>query len=155
VFTRALAQLVGRGGSVIAVDNDPEALRQLRRLARTLPPDSASVVVADADLRDPGAVDTITDTVLDGALLGNVLHFLADPRPLLEAVLAKLSGRGRIVVIEYDGATANPWVPHPLPIQRLDALCSQVGITRPRIVAGRRSRYHGSIYCALLERSSR
>jgi hypothetical protein len=57
---------------------------------------------------------------------------------------------GRIVVIEYDRDRPNPWVPHPLPFDRLADAARRAGLSVPEEVARRPSAYHREMYCAVL-----
>ena len=153
VFTEALALLLGPGGRVVAVERDPAALRALERLATRKRPDAAAVTVARGDLDRLGSIPAFAGVMLDGALLGNVLHFFADPSRLLEATAQLLQADGRIVVVEYGGAARNRWVPHPIPLEALAKLARELGLAEPRVVAERPSRYQrGALYCAVVER---
>jgi SAM-dependent methyltransferase len=153
VFTEALALLLGRGGRVVAVERDLAALRDLERLADHARPDAAAVTVARGDLGRLGSIPALADVMLGGALLGNVLHFFADPSRLLAATAQLLEPDGRIVVVEYGGAARNRWVPHPVPPEALVRLAREQGLAEPRVVAERPSRYQrGALYCAVIER---
>src|SRR5207249_247432 len=67
-FTLALAELVGPGGEVIAVDRDGGALRELERAVRR---DGATVRTLSADFTKPLDLET-----LDGVVMANSLHFV-------------------------------------------------------------------------------
>jgi SAM-dependent methyltransferase len=153
VFTDALALLLGAEGRVIAVERDVAALRNLEALAARQPPSAAPVTVVQGDLDALASMPALAGLTLDGALLANVLHFFADPSRLLAATVALLREGGRVVVVEYGGASRNRWVPHPLPLDRLAGLAGELGLGAPRVVAERPSRYQrGALYCAVLER---
>jgi SAM-dependent methyltransferase len=154
-FTEALALLLGPGGRVLAVERDRSALRELERLATHLPAGAAAVGVVPGDLDRLGSIPAFADVVPDGALLANVLHFFSDPSRLLGPAAALLAPEGRIVVVEYGGATRNRWVPHPIPLDALARLARALGLTPPRVVSERPSRYQqGALYCAVLERDA-
>jgi SAM-dependent methyltransferase len=153
VFTEALAHLLGAAGEVVAVDRDPSAIRALEALAARLPAGTAAVRVVAADLRDLSSVPGLAGVTLDGALLGNVLHFFPDPSRLLTETVARLTTNGRVVVVEYGDAKPNRWVPHPVPFPRLRELASEEGLAL-RVIGERPSRYQrGALYCAVLERA--
>ena len=155
VFAEALALLLGPQARVVAVERDPAALRELDRLATDPPPHAATVTVVRGDLDRLGSIPAVADVMLRGALLGNVLHFFADPARLLQSTARLLEPDGRIVVVEYGGATRNRWVPHPVPLDALARLAREQGLAEPRVVAERPSRYQrGALYCAVLERSA-
>lgn len=149
-FTEALAHILGPGGSIIAVDKDRVALSQLRRLSHALPAGTASVVVAKGDVEHTESIRELIGAKLDGVLLGNVLHFVPDPATLLQVAVALLAKGGKIVVLEYDDVSASPWIPYPVSKERLGVAARKVGLPRPVVVAEKRSRYRGTIYCALL-----
>jgi hypothetical protein len=71
-------------------------------------------------------------------LFGNVLHYFADPLPLLRAARTKLKADGAVVVLEYEGARANPWVPHPVSLRRLGELAHAAQLGEPDVVSERR-----------------
>ncbi|HKG90754.1 MAG TPA: class I SAM-dependent methyltransferase, partial [Gemmatimonadaceae bacterium] len=73
-FTRALAALLGAGGTVYAVDRDPRSVESLRALAARESRDAARVIVVEADFTRPLGVPAS----LDGLLLANALHFVPD-----------------------------------------------------------------------------
>lgn len=152
-FTEALAHLLGPAATVVAVDHDAAAVEQLRSLVDRLPADAAAVVVSHGDLTELESVAAVNGEPFDGVLFGNVLHYFADPTALLNAAASLVVPGGSIIVLEYDRALANSWVPHPVSVDRLAELARDAGLAAPRIVAERRSRYHGTLYCALLSAS--
>jgi SAM-dependent methyltransferase len=149
-FTRALAGLLGEGAAVIAIDNDPAAVRALELLSDR---DSvgATIIAAAGDLRDLEAVHPLAEQPLDGVLLANALHYVRDPVPPLAALGRLVRPGGRIVVIEYESRWANPWVPYPLPASRLAGAVRRAGLRGLEVVSTRPSRYHRSMYCAVTE----
>jgi SAM-dependent methyltransferase len=149
-FTAALAQLLGMRYRVTAVERDVTALARLRRMAATLPAEAAAVHVLAGDLADTAALDTIAPGSLAGVLFGNVLHYFADPLPLLRMATTKLRPAGALVVLEYEGARANPWVPHPVSLRHLGVLADAAGLGSCDVVSETTSRYQGTLYCALL-----
>lgn len=156
-FTGALAELLGPDAAILALDHDSAAVRALRRLTRRVSEaeSRAKVVPAEGDLRHLDAVpelDRVAPEGLDGALLANVLHYFPDPGSVLADVAGRLRSRGRVVVIEYEGRSPSPWIPHPLPEDRLRAVADTAGLNPPRVVATRASAYRGSMYCAVVER---
>jgi ubiquinone/menaquinone biosynthesis C-methylase UbiE len=154
-FTRALARLLGAAGRVYAVDHDARAVEGLRALARR-GDGGAPVTAILGDLatwRGPDASTAASpNEPLDGILVANALHYVASNEQA--AVLARLARllhpAGRVVVVEYDGRSANRWVPYPVDRARLAALAAAAGLGTPRLVGERRSAYGGTIYAAWL-----
>jgi hypothetical protein len=66
--------------------------------------------------------------------------------------IRKLRADGAVVVLEYEGARANPWVPHPVALRRLRELADAAQFGEGDVVAETTSRYHGTLYCAVLRR---
>jgi ubiquinone/menaquinone biosynthesis C-methylase UbiE len=142
-FTLALAELVGPGGDVIAVDRDPDALRELERSLRG---GVATVRTITADFTKP-----IELPALDGIVMANSLHFVNDKVPVLALVRAMLKPSGRLVVVEYDGDRGNTWVPHPLSFDTWRALADTNGFSGTRRLATVPSRFMGRIFSAMSE----
>jgi SAM-dependent methyltransferase len=151
-FTAALARLLGAPHTVTAVERDTAALKQLQQLAATSSATTSTIRVIDADLADPTSFDAILEGSQAGVLFGNVLHYFADPLPLLRAARTRLNASGVVTVLEYEGARANAWVPHPLPLRRLRELADAAQLEAPDVVSETTSRYQGTLYCAVLSR---
>lgn len=174
-FSRALAQLLGPDGAVLAVDTDERALADLRRRGasdadapiRTLRADMHDLAALDArptaiDPSDPEhpAPDPATHPApdpavqptppYDGVLFANVLHFTRRAVDVLASAAQLLKPDGRVVVIEYERRMPNPWVPHPLSLEKLADVARRAGLGAPRDVARRASAYHREMYCAVL-----
>jgi ubiquinone/menaquinone biosynthesis C-methylase UbiE len=143
-FTLALAGRLGSEGRVVAIDSDASALETLRQhvLSAAL---GNRVDILRADFRKP-----IDLHRLDGVLLANALHFVPKEEQLdvLGRVGTLLRPGGRVVVVEYEGRAANPWVPHPVSSARLAELVLELKMAPLSVVATRPSRYGGSLYAA-------
>ncbi len=152
-FTFALAGILGPAGRVVAVDREPAAMESLRRglERRAADRQPATIVPARGDFRDPAGIDALAGVALDGALFANALHFDADAGGTLRRMAERLAPAGRLVVVEYQDRPPNPWVPHPLPVARLEEVAQVEGLTAPRVVGERPSSYGGVLYCAWLE----
>lgn len=142
-FTHALAELVGPGGEVIAVDRDTGALRDLQRAVR---PGGATVRTIVGDFTKPIGLPP-----LDGIVMANSLHFVEDKIPVLVLVRRALKPSGRLLLVEYDADRGNHWVPHPLSFETWRELADSNGFTRTRTLGSVPSRFLGRIYSALSE----
>jgi ubiquinone/menaquinone biosynthesis C-methylase UbiE len=142
-FTLALADLMGPGAHITAVDRDRGALRQLEsEMGRRLADTRLEVVVAD--FTGPLALSD-----LDGVVMANSLHFVRDKRPVLEAVRKMLRPQGTLILVEYGADRGNPWVPHPISYPRWKELAAQSGFDNTRKLSSIPSRFLGSIYSAV------
>jgi ubiquinone/menaquinone biosynthesis C-methylase UbiE len=145
IFTAALYVLIQPGGEIYAVDKDRHALQALERHFReSFPAASLSPVLADF-------TRPLTLPPLDGLLMANSLHFVADAGKAL--VLVRLSDLlrpgGRLIVVEYNTARANFAVPHPLDDAGFLALAREAGLHEPQLLAKIPSTFLGEMYSAL------
>lgn len=140
-FTRALADLLGPGGTVWAVDRSPEKVRALRSLEL---PGDATIRVLRADFEEP-----LDLPALDGALMANALHFSSRQEATLRRIAGLLEPGGRLLLVEYDRARGNRWVPHPVPPDRFRELAEAVGLSAPEVVGRRPSAYQRRMYAAV------
>jgi ubiquinone/menaquinone biosynthesis C-methylase UbiE len=139
-FTLALAELVGPGGNVIAVDRDRGALRELERALR---PGGAAVRTLGADFTKPIELHS-----LDGVVMANSLHFVHDKAPVLALVHGMLKPSGRLLLVEYDADKGNQWVPYPLAFETWRTLADRSGFSGTRKLASVGSRFLDRIYSA-------
>ena len=149
-LTLALADLLGPGSSIHAVDRDATALRTLSRahaeLAQRRPLASVFPVTADftRDLPLPP---------LDGVVMANSLHFIRDKRAVLARVRGLLRPGGVLLLVEYDTDQGNTWVPYPLSFRSWESLASESGFVGTRMIGSQPSRFLGSIYSAVSQRA--
>lgn len=145
-FALALADLLGPGSTIHAVDRDAGTLRVLERryaaLAKRRPLAAVSTVVADftRELALPP---------LDGIVMANSLHFVRDKLVALDLVRRYLRPGGRLVLVEYDTDRSNPWVPYPLSFGTWTKLAAEAGFRDTRRLASVPSRFLASIYSAV------
>jgi SAM-dependent methyltransferase len=143
-FTLALADLLGPGGRIVAVDRDGRALRENGVSVRSRFP-GVGIVTLVADLTGP-----LTLPRLDGLVAANSLHFVARDRQVavVAALAAHLVPGGRFVVVEYDADRGNPWVPHPFTYSTWERMSSAAGLANARRIGRVPSRFLGAIYSA-------
>lgn len=152
-FSRALAELIGTGGAVIAIDRDERALARLEAHGAESDATIAPITAITGDMHELSPLAPLAEKGIDGFLFANVLHYTRTPGAVFAQAAALLKPDGQIVVIEYERRMPNPWVPHPLPLARLAEVATRAGLTTPHEVARRASAYHREMYCAVLERA--
>jgi ubiquinone/menaquinone biosynthesis C-methylase UbiE len=141
-FTAALADLLGPGARITAVDRDSGSLRRLGdEMGKRFPVAALQIVVADftrpLELED-----------LDGVVMANSLHFVRDKRPVLQSVREMLRPGGTLLIVEYGADRGNPWVPHPFSYPTWEKLAAEAGFEGTRLLSTLPSRYLGSLYSA-------
>ena len=149
-FTLALAELLGPGGRIVAVDRDAAALRTNRDvMASRFPAVEFQTVVSDLT----GALEL---PQLDGIVCANSLHFVRPDRQVevIAGLARHLRPGGTFIVVEYDADRGNPWVPHPFSASRWPALARGAGLDDAREIGRRPSRFLGAIYAAASRRPS-
>jgi precorrin-6B methylase 2 len=123
-FTLPMARQVAENGRVLAVDIQPEMLAIIER--RMLAEDVFNIEMILATETDPrlpaGAVDVV--------LMVDAYHEFSHPREVMEQVVASLSGRGRVVLVEYRGE--DPSVPikplHKMTVAQASREMAAVGL---------------------------
>ena len=150
-FTLALADLLGPGGRIVAVDRDGGALRSnAAALLGRFPATALTTVTADFTRPIAGLEDLEALDGLDGLVAANSLHYV--PRDRQVEVIRTLAGYlrpgGRFVVVEYDADRGNPWVPHPFSYPSWERLTAAAGLVDTRRIGRVPSRFLGAIYSA-------
>jgi ubiquinone/menaquinone biosynthesis C-methylase UbiE len=145
-FTVALASLLPSGSVVHAIDVDRGALKKVPRGGI-----GTGIVAHAGDFTTfPWPFDA-----LDGLLMANSLHYVADRAAFLQHASAHLKRR-QILLVEYDTSSANAWVPYPLSYREAVDLFRKADYDEAIALGRRRSRYRrADIYGALFRQSSR
>jgi SAM-dependent methyltransferase len=147
-FTLAMAELLGPGGRIVAVDRDGRALRENASIMAARFP-SIGVEMIKADL-----AGALTLPELDGLVAANSLHFVPRDRQVgvVQALAAHLRPGGAFVVVEYDADRGNPWVPNPFSYLAWERLAAAAGLTGTRLLGRVPSRFLGAIYSSVSTR---
>jgi trans-aconitate methyltransferase len=144
LFTKALASLLPGKSTLLAIDRDARALRNIK-----LGNEDIELQTIIADLNDlPKKIP-----VLDGIVMANSLHYIEDQINFLSRLkknYLKLSGV--IILVEYDLEKSNPWVPFPVSKNRLRDLSVRSGFDSPSFFHAVKSKLNSTeIYSALLK----
>ena len=144
-FTLALAELLGPGAVVYAVDRDRRALAELERAMAARFPETTLHCRA-ADLTQP-----LDLPPLDGVVMANSLHFVrySEQEAVIRLVGGHLRVGGRLILVEYSLDRVNPWVPYPLAYSSWEELARRVGFASTHLLRTRPSRTLGEIYSAV------
>ncbi|MDA1062014.1 MAG: methyltransferase domain-containing protein [Chloroflexi bacterium] len=146
-FTLALAELIGPGGEIIAIDRDAERLRVNEDALRARFPEvPARHVVADFTAPLDKALFDLP--ALDGIVIANALHFAREQPPVVELLRGYLAAGGRLLIVEYNAERGNSAVPYPVAYERWQRLASDAGFAHTELLARRPSRFLGEIYSA-------
>ncbi|HMO97176.1 MAG TPA: class I SAM-dependent methyltransferase, partial [Tepidiformaceae bacterium] len=107
-FTLALADILGQGSDIIAIDRDAGALkRNATEMEKRFP--GARVKYRTGDFTAP--LEALTN--LDGIVMANSLHFQHNQAELVRRIRGYLRPGGRLVIVEYNVQRGNFAVPHP------------------------------------------
>ena len=141
-FTLALAELVGPGARIIAIDQDRGALRRLQSAMKAQFPEVAlESWTADFTHR-------LELPPLDGVVMANSLHFHRNKLPIVRLVHDYLHPGGWLLLVEYGTEQGNTWVPHPLTYPTWEKLARQAGFRQTSLLTTRPSRFLKQIYSA-------
>lgn len=142
-FTQALAELIGPGGRIVSVDRAAQALwAQERDMARLYPAVHVDYVVADF-------TQPLELPPLDGIIMANALHFVADKAPVVSRFRSYLKPGAPFILVEYNIETGNDWVPHPIAYSAWVELAREAGFAETRLLERLPSRTLTEIYSAL------
>jgi SAM-dependent methyltransferase len=148
-FTRALWQLLGPGSRIYAVDQNSRVLAALKRWSAAA---GADVETVTADFTATAALPGVAGGTLDGILLANALHFVADGEGVLRRLAGLIRPGGRVLIVEYERRAPSRWVPFPVSPERFARLAESAGLSQPAVVATQPSAFGGRLYAAVAER---
>jgi len=141
VFTLALAELLQKGSTILAVDENLSALGMI--------PSNAYDVNIEKRNEDFERLDFPGG--LDGVIMANSLHYVKDQSPFLKDVKNYLKRDACIIIIEYEADQSNPWIPFPISFQSLQQLITDAGFGQIKKLHERRSTIRGgTMYSALI-----
>lgn len=139
-FTLALAELLAPGSTIHAIDRDASALRAI--------PPMHNDVRLTTHRGDFTSAAWPFDRV-DGILMANSLHYIADQAGFIRACESRMNTR-RFLIVEYDTESANRWVPYPVSRAKLAGLFGAPGYSSVTILGSRQSVYRrAALYAAL------
>jgi len=144
MFTLALANLLKPGSIIYAVDKDIKALDQI--------PDEAKAVRIEKSKADFIKQELPLEN-LDGLIMANSLHYIADKLPFIEKAKNWLKPAGCFLVVEYDTTKANQWVPWPVDFSSLEKLFRSSGFSFINRIGEQSSVFgRAKLYSAIIKR---
>ena len=143
MFTYALANILQKGSRILAIDKSIVILKLLA---------NPNNIVIDTQQLD-FTKSALPIDKLDGILMANSLHFVADKKSFIASAGTKLSNDGVFLIAEYDTDTANQWVPHPASAHTLQSLFKEAGYHSFIKTGEIKSMYNtGNIYAAMIKK---
>ncbi|RRB04028.1 class I SAM-dependent methyltransferase [Larkinella rosea] len=141
LFTYALAHYLPKESRIYALDQNNPLKPEIR-------PNGVEVVPRQQDF----VRDDLELPALDGILMANALHYVADKPGFLRKLSNYLKPGGRFLIVEYDTDQPVPtWVPYPVSFRSLTQLFKTVGYGSVEKLGERPSRYgSGNMYAALI-----
>lgn len=133
-FTLALKGLLPAGSRLTAIDKAPQRL-------------PVNFVLADFEK------DELPLTRLDGIMMANSLHYVADKEKLVGKLEAYFLEHPAFLIVEYDTNYGNRWVPYPVSFDQLNKLFSRLGYTSVSKLSSLPSKYGGSMYAAFIRKN--
>lgn len=139
-------------------------------LAALLPAGSTIYAIDQADTFNPGLAQNHVNTIipllydfaqdqlplsnLDGILMANALHYVADQPALLDRLQHYLKPEAALLIVEYDTDVPVPvWVPYPLSFISLSALLRSKGFLNITKLQERPSLFRrGNLYAVIAQR---
>lgn len=141
-FTLALADLLGPGGTIHAIDLNGAALHsQQEAIGARFP--TTTVLYHVADFCQP-----LDLPPLDGLVIANALHFQRQPGPVVHLLRGYLRTGGRFLIVEYNIERGNYAVPYPIPFSTWQKLAQAASFAHTTLLATRPSRFLREIYSA-------
>ncbi len=141
-FTLALADLLQANSTIYAIDKKANDLHHLQQnMANTFPNINLQLLLADFS-------QGLNIPPLDGIVMANSLHFLANKASFLTQMRGWLKPNGRFLLVEYNVDKGNHWVPYPISFTRWQQQAAHYGFQKTELLAKHPSRFLGEIYAA-------
>ncbi|MBL8063894.1 MAG: class I SAM-dependent methyltransferase [Anaerolineales bacterium] len=143
-FTFALREVAGSTASIHVVDKDRSSLSQLEREFQSRFGSIENLHIHTGDFSRP-----LDLPPLDGVIAANSLHYFKNKVKVLQHIKSLLKPGGKLIVIEYNVDSGNPWVPYPFSFPTFRKLALDSGFAEPRLLATHPSRFLREFYSAL------
>ena len=132
LFTQALTHILPAQSTIFAIDKTAQVIEQV-----------VDKPVKIEFLQADFAVQELILPPLNGVLMANSLHYIAEKEAFLQRLQKLFNGPGAFIIIEYDTMQANPWIPYPIDFNHLQDLFTRLGF-KNIIKLGERPSIYGS-----------
>lgn len=140
VFTQALASILPVHSTVYAIDRSRQFIAQPVN-------DKVSIEFLQADFEN----EAMPLPTLDGILMANSLHYIADKKSLIERLQHHFADQPKFIIVEYNTMRSNAWVPYPIDFSHMKKLFTSIGYSRVEKLAERPSLFgRGGLYGCLV-----
>ena len=134
IFCEAVASRLASGSQILGLDKERQPMKTFTNN------------VVQIQYRNGDFTQYEFDTMYDGFMLGNSIHYVENKAEILKKLMKQLTPSGRILVIEYDRSDANEWVPFPIPFLELESICASENIGVITKLNERESSYGSQMY---------
>ena len=131
-FTYVLAGMLPTGSRIYALDNQFQTLKK-----------SAGNNIQLLFQKTDFITDDLHLPVLNGILMANSLHYVANKDNFVDKIIPFLKPGGMFIIIEYDTTQSNRWVPFPVDFKSLLKLFAGKGYSNIQKIGERQSIYNG------------
>jgi len=145
-FTVALRELLGPSGTIFSIDKNAKSLHlQQKTFGEQFLGGNITFINSDF-------TDNMRLPKLNGILMANALHFIQDKKIFLEKLKTYMQPSGKLVVVEYNTDTGNPYVPYPLSFATFQKVALSAGYKNIQKLATAPSTYWGGMYSAIAKK---
>ncbi len=134
-YTFPLATLVD---NVIAIDKNSNDLSYLNSRITT----ETNILTKQIDFNSSKWFDQL----VDGILFGFSLHYHPIPQIAIKNAFNQLKSGGIIIIVDYTSETPVSWIPHPLPLVKLNPLLRDLPFTDIQVIETLSSRKRSSYW---------
>ena len=142
-FTLALRDVAGEDTKIFSVDQDVERMDEQRELFTEMF-GSPDITYLYQDF-----TEDLSLPPLDGVIMANSLHYVADQKAFLITLQRYLKPDGRLLLVEYNSDEANQWVPYPISFAKFTELAHQAEFNPPTLLQKVPSQFQNEMYSAV------
>lgn len=143
MFTKALANLLGKDSIIHAVDTNLRSLSSF--------PDLENQIIIKK-LKFDFINQDLPFNELDGVLMANSFHFVKNKSTFISKLKEHLKPSHSLLIVEYDTDVSNSWVPYPIMFESLEKFFITEGYQSIKKLHSMPSLYNrANIYSAIIK----